>query len=153
MAHELRTANNRTTIARRSFMKFHLRWAAIALFAVTSSVSTITQAASVSGQGAWETTLQGRDLDGNLATFEAYYDTALNITWLANANAGAGSSFDDGTYVTDGAMSWINANAWAASLNFNGITGWRLPTVTDTDGPDADALGNDGRNYSYARGT
>lgn len=82
------------------------------------------QAAPISGQGTWETTLQGRDLDGNLATFEAYYDTVLDITWLANANY-AGT-----------AMDWAAANAWAASLNpyGSGITGWRLPTVTPING-------------------
>lgn len=74
-------------------------------------------AAPVSGQGTWETTLQGRDLDGNAATAEAYYDTILNITWLANANH-AGT-----------AMIWADANAWAAGLNLGGVTGWRLPNT------------------------
>ena len=78
-----------------------------------------TQAAPVSGQGTWETTLQGRDLDGNAATFEAYYDTTLDITWLADANA-------TGT--------WATANTWAADLDVNGITGWRLPTNTPLNG-------------------
>ena len=101
-------------------MKFHhQRWAATALFVVMSSVSTFTHAAPVSGQGTWETTLQGRDLDGNLSTAEAYYDTALNITWLADANVA-------------GSMNWANASAWAAGLSINNITGWRLPTMTDT---------------------
>ena len=112
-------------------MKFHLRRAATALFVVASGVSTLAHAASVSGQGTWETTLQGRDLDGNLSTTEAYYDTSLNITWLANANyAGA-------------TMNWTNANTWAGSLNpyGSGITGWRLPTVTDT--------GSSGCDYAY----
>ncbi|HMU63228.1 MAG TPA: hypothetical protein PKD35_00935 [Nitrosomonas sp.] len=58
---------------------------------------------------------------------QAYYDPNLNITWLANANAGAGSSFDDGVNTTDGRMTWTSANAWTASLNIGGITGWRLP--------------------------
>lgn len=57
---------------------------------------------------------------------QAFYDTELDITWLANANAGAGSSFDDGSNTVDGRMSWSNANDWAASLNIGGITGWRL---------------------------
>ena len=57
---------------------------------------------------------------------QAYYDTALDITWLADANAGAGSKFDDGSNTIDGRMSWLNANDWAASLDINGITGWRL---------------------------
>ena len=31
--------------------------------------------------------LLGRDLDGNLSTAEAYYDTVLGITWLGDANS------------------------------------------------------------------
>ena len=39
------------------------------------------------------------------------YDSDLNITWLQNANFGAGSAFDDETYTggtstTDGLMTW-----------------------------------------------
>ena len=111
-------------------MKFHSRSAASALFVVASVLSTLTHAAAVSGQGTWESTLQGRDLDGNLATFEAYYDTALNITWLANANY-AGTT-----------MTWTTANSWAAGLSpyDSGITGWRLPTTID--------VGNDGCTYT-----
>jgi hypothetical protein len=98
---------------------------------VVSLFSLPTYATAVSGQGTWETTLQGRDLDGNLLTFEAYYDTTLNITWLANANY-AGTT-----------MNWSTANAWAAALDpyGSGITGWRLPTVTDT--------GTSGCNFAY----
>lgn len=109
-------------------MKFHHRWAATALFVIASGVSALTHAAPVSGQGTWETTLQGRDLDGNLATFEAYYDTTLNITWLANANYAQTSGYD-----ADGLMNWTTANSWAAGLNPYGsnITGWRLPTTID----------------------
>ena len=95
--------------------------------------SSLVQAAPVSGQGTWETTLQGRDLDGNAATGEAYYDTTLNITWLADANA-AGS-----------VMTWSAANSWANTLSVNGNSGWRLPTMTD--------VGNDGCNFSSSGGT
>lgn len=63
----------------------------------------------------------------------AVYDTDRDISWLANANAGAGSSFDDGVSTTDGLMTWASANAWAASLNVAGITGWRLPTALNAD--------------------
>jgi len=56
---------------------------------------------------------------------QAFYDTELKITWLTNANAGAGSSFDDGSNTVDGRMSWANANDWAASLNIGGVS-WRL---------------------------
>lgn len=87
-------------------------------------VSPLTQALPASGQGTWESTLQGRDLDGNVATYEAYYDTTLDITWLADANY-AGSS-----------MGWDDANAWAAGLNpyGSGITNWRLPTASPING-------------------
>lgn len=88
-------------------------------------------AAPVSGQGTWESTLLARDLDGNLGTAEAYYDTVLDITWLADANIA-------------GEMTWADAKTWAAGLDpyGSGVTGWRLPTVIDN--------GNDGCNWSYS---
>ncbi len=55
----------------------------------------------------------------------AYYDTDADLTWLADANA-------------NGAMTWQNANDWAANLNVAGVTGWRLP---DTLQPDASCSG------------
>ncbi len=109
------------------------------------------QAAPVSGQGTWETTLKARDINGNpLASLldpnaVFFYDTVLNLTWLGNWNAGAGSSFDDGFSTTDGLMTWSSANAWAAALNVGGFTGWSLPGVLD--------IGNDGCNFSYDGGT
>jgi hypothetical protein len=42
--------------------------------------------AGVPGQGTWETTLEPRDLDGDLATAETWCDTARNITWLGNTD-------------------------------------------------------------------
>jgi hypothetical protein len=78
-------------------------------------------AAPVSGQGTWESTLQARDVNGDGVT-DAYFDTALNITWLANWNA-------------NGPMTWADANAWAAGLDVHGVTGWRLPsTAASADG-------------------
>ncbi|MEI7868075.1 MAG: DUF1566 domain-containing protein [Candidatus Methylumidiphilus sp.] len=53
---------------------------------------------------------------------QVVYDTDYNITWLANANYAQTSGYD-----TDGLMNWTDANAWAASLNIGGYTGWRLP--------------------------
>ena len=79
-------------------------------------------AVGVSGQGTWESTLSARDLDGNMSTIEAYYDTVLDITWLADANAAG----------TD--MNWTAANSWAAALSLNGISGWRLPYISAVDG-------------------
>ncbi len=110
-----------------------LRVGIAAALLVASSASTPATAAPVSGQGTWETTLQSRDLDGNPATIEAYYDTVLNITWLANANLAQTSGFD-----SDGLMLWAAANTWAAGLDINGITGWRLPTTNPIDGTTAD---------------
>ncbi len=79
--------------------------------------------------GSAHAALEARSLDANLSTIEAYYDTTLNITWLSDTNAGAGSSFDDGVSSIDGAFTWGSASAWAASLTTGGVTGWRLPAT------------------------
>jgi hypothetical protein len=99
------------------------------------------------GSNGWDGTLRGRDAAGNPINLlnsdgtapnpalQYVYDTVLDLTWLANWNAGAGSSFDNFSNSTDGAMTWANANAWAASLmDFGG--GWVLPKLKD--------IGNDG---------
>lgn len=52
--------------------------------------------------------------------YQAYYDPAADLTWLANANA-------------NGVMTWTDAKAWAAKLNINGVTGWRLPGSAQPD--------------------
>lgn len=107
---------------------------------------SVAQSAALAGWGTWETTLLPRDLNGD-GTVDAFYDTVLDLTWLANANAGAGSVYDSAGYssATDGSMSWANANAWAASLEVFGMTGWRLPKTLDTGTP--------GCNWSNAGGT
>ena len=77
--------------------------------------------------GAAHATLIGRDLNGSAGSFEAYYDTDLSITWLANANVNL-------------TMTWADANFWAANLSIvdavNNITydNWRLPTVNPVNG-------------------
>lgn len=86
-------------------------------------------AAGVSGQGTWETTLQARDLDGDASTIEAYYDSDLDITWLADASYVKTSGYD-----ADGRLSSGAAETWASNLNVNGITGWRLPDVKPVNG-------------------
>lgn len=115
---------------------------------------------AVSGQGTWETTLQGRDLDGNAATFEAYYDTVLDITWIADANLAASNTFglpyatNLGDYPsdpygpsytelirTDGSMSWGGALHWIDAMNaanYLGYSDWRMPTMMDTGAPGCD---------------
>jgi len=116
--------------------------------------SFASQAAPISGQGTWETTLKGRDASGNPVSLMSgavvnpnvkyVYDTVLDLTWLANWNAGAGSSFDNGFSTTDGLMTWANANNWAASLG----NGWALPTVLDT-GPSGCDYANSGTDCGY----
>lgn len=84
------------------------------------ATSTLIAASLVTGVA--HAALQGRDLNGSLNSFEAYYDTVLDITWLANANY-AGTM-----------MNWGNANSWAAQLNINGYDDWRLPSVRPVNG-------------------
>ena len=78
-----------------------------------------------------QATLLGRDISGNAvannsASAVFFYDTDRNITWLRNANAAAGSSFDNGASSTDGRMGWSNAMAWAADLTVGSFSDWRL---------------------------
>ena len=92
----------------------------------------------------------GRDINGvavagSSAGAVFLYDTDLNITWLRNANAGVGSSFDDGFSTTDGRITWANANNWANTLTVGSYSGWRLPTMVDTGAPGCD--------FSIAGGT
>jgi len=105
------------------------------LLAVTvllfSAVSAHSQA--VPGQGTWQDTLQARDV-GNTGTTNAFYDTALNITWLDIA---------DGNI----ARNWADAHDWVNNLNVGGIGGWRLPMMAD--GSAVFAFGNQAANGGY----
>lgn len=102
---------------------------AVALLA--ASMSLVAQAAGVLGQGTWETTLIKRDINGD-SVIDAYYDTAQNITWLANADV-------------IGRGNWNRATAWAANLNVHGVKGWRLPSTVD----DLSSHGIDKNNPSF----
>ncbi len=103
----------------------------------TLIASSLVAAALASGSA--QAALDGRDLDGNLATFEAYYDTDLDITWLGNANM-------------NNLMTWDDATTWAANLSFtdgvNVYDNWRLPTTTDT-GPAGCDFANSGTDCGY----
>lgn len=79
--------------------------------AVALSLSLVGVAAHAS--------LVALDLDGNVVTTEAYYDSDRNISWLAA--------------VQSSSVTWAAAMSSAASLNVNGVTGWRLPTTLNTD--------------------
>lgn len=118
---------------------------AISSLAAALIAAAGVHAAPVTTQGTWwgtdgtNGTLRARDIHGNAVALNSpsvafFYDTTLNITWLANMNAGAGSTFDDGSSTTDGRMTWGSAMAWAASLTTGGFTDWRLPTVGPVNG-------------------
>ena len=94
-------------------------------------------AVAVAGQGTWQTTLQARDLDGNLSNgAEAYYDTALNITWLADAFQARTSGYQARPYYGAGdSLVWELAVEWADNLVLYGINDWRLPRAFDTGTP------------------
>jgi hypothetical protein len=101
------------------------------VFAAMLCLSAMSaHAVPVSGQGTWETTLQARDIDHD-GVVDAYYDTAKNITWLADANYAGTTGYADGssTYPPGivGAMNPWDAATWASNLDVNGVTGWRLP--------------------------
>lgn len=102
-------------------MKIVLKAALLAFIAVTGTAHALP----VSGQGTWETTLLGRDINGNAVTkrdasgvLDAsavfLYDTDLDATWLRRS------------YVQ---MTWSDATSWAISLKVGEFTGWRVPTL------------------------
>ena len=73
---------------------------------------------------------------------QAYYDTVLNITWLANANLAASNTFGVTGITVNGTMSWAKANEWIAAMNtanYLGYNDWRLPAVIDTGTPGCNA--------------
>ncbi len=57
------------------------------------------------------------------------YDSDQNITWLKDANYAATQfSASSGTLGDeDGMMTWTEAQAWVAALEFGGYDDWRLP--------------------------
>lgn len=74
--------------------------------------------------------------------YQAYYDTVLNITWLADANLAATNTFGVSGVCTEpipmacpqpaGAMDWYTAQNWIAAMNatdYLGVGNWRLPTA------------------------
>jgi hypothetical protein len=109
------------------------------------------QAAPDTTKGTWwgsdgtDGTLRGRDVLGNPVSMlvggvpnpdmKYVYDTALDLTWLADWNV-------------NGLMNWGAANAWAAGLtDFGG--GWALPSVLDTGALGADFSLSGGTDTGY----
>lgn len=83
--------------------------------------------------------------------YQAYYDTDLNITWLADMDLPVSQSFGvdynpPGSWFYNGRMTWDSALAWVAAMNASnsgaghlGVTGWRLPRVIDAGAPGCDS--------------
>ena len=79
----------------------------------------------------WTEYLQGRDLDGN-GTADAYYDAAMNVTFLGDANYAATVGFMVGVKhpdlqikLKDGQLTWIEARDWLSTLSIGTVGGWR----------------------------
>jgi PEP-CTERM motif len=97
-----------------------------AALALTAALAAGAAAADpVPGQGTWEATLSSRDINGD-GTVDAWYDSVRNVTWLADARAIRGTSFDDGANTTDGRVTYASAASWLAGLDVYGVTGWRF---------------------------
>lgn len=72
-------------------------------------------------------------------TFQAYYDSVLDVTWLANASLPKIESFglDGDSPFPHGQMSWYTANEYLRRMNesaYLGVTTWRLPKEIPLDG-------------------
>ncbi len=68
--------------------------------------------------------------------YQAYYDTALNITWMADANLAATKTFGTAGVNAGGYMTWATANSWIANMNaanYLGFNDWRLPVTAQPD--------------------
>lgn len=92
------------------------RTSRLTLLVLSATLALLSYDASAAGT--WTTTLKKRDLNGD-SVVDAYYDTALGITWLANMQLVGNPWF----------MSWYQAKQFVAGININGVTGWRLPTL------------------------
>jgi hypothetical protein len=128
--------------------QFTLRTAAAIGLALACALPA--QAAPVSGQGTWETTLQARDINAD-GTVDAWYDTVRDVSWLADAKAIRGTVFDDGFDTNDGRVTYASATSWVATLNVSGVTGWRLPDI-DIQYLYQDTLGNQTAPFGPLRG-
>lgn len=64
------------------------------------------------------------------------YDSTQNITWLQDMNYAGTTAYSTtrgnccgGLGGPPGAMTWEQATAWASSLSYDGLSGWRLPSA------------------------
>ncbi|WP_374658510.1 hypothetical protein [Inhella sp.] len=123
-------------------------WKTLATSLSLLAVVGTAHADPITGQGTWESTLRARDINGNAvalgdASTAFFYDTALNITWLADMNYAKTSGYD-----ADGRMDWSTSVTWANTLTIGSFSGWRLPTMVDTGSAGCD-LSNSGTDCGY----
>jgi hypothetical protein len=111
---------------------------------VSSLIAAPVLAGPIPGQGTWQSTLQARDLTGDNVA-DAFYDTVLDVTWLADANANLANANQVPNVYAGGNLTWSAAMSWAGNLTLGGYTEWRLPKMLDT--------GTAGCNFSFAGGT
>lgn len=72
---------------------------------------------------------------------QAYYDTDINVTWLADANLAQTNTFGVAGIYANGDLNWTAAQAWIAAMNsanYLGASNWRLPGIVDTGVPGCD---------------
>lgn len=92
-------------------------------------------AAAACSAGTAHAALVARSLDGNASTVEAYFDTALGITWMRDRNhlAGVTPGMVSTGFVTwadgDAAITALNANSASSTAGY-GFSGWRMPTAS-----------------------
>ena len=114
---------------------------ALAVGMLAAATAPAAHAAGVPGQGTWQTTLQARDLDGNLSNGpEAFFDAVLNVTWLADANFAKTSNYAAAN--SSGQMTWDEVKTWADNLVVGAYSDWRLPNMVDS--------GSNGCNFAYS---
>lgn len=60
------------------------------------------------------------------------YDSTLNITWLQDGNYAKTTNYVSpvGPSGAPGQLDWVEAKTWAETLDYHGITGWRLPAFS-----------------------
>ena len=71
--------------------------------------------------------------------YQAYYDSDLGITWLADANYAATEDFGITGVNPNGTMDWHEADDWVTAMNnaeYLGVSIWRLPEARPVDGSD-----------------
>lgn len=75
----------------------------------------------------------------------AYYDDVLDVTWVADANLAASTTF--GVAALNGAFGVMNpdtADDWISAMNgagYLGVSDWRLPVMLDIGDPGCNGIG------------